>query len=508
MIVTDPDGVATSTDFAQFSRAIAHFERWTGWRTVCVPELQVRPELREGAIIGLYQGPHQPIQLASLSGHDTAVHEMCHAADDRLGWLSHEHPELFPVTHIDSVTYSTRRAQIRESFARTCEQGPEGMALMRAVEQICGVPLEHPGHQLVVDLVYEQAQPVSRAADVNALGVSDLGVEHLIGDGRLLDVASGGRLLWLVVRDPTPLREAGNPTDRLVREQWRLVGLRPDTGMVEQEHVLLRNPVNTLERARTLRVLDSADDPIFVEGTAVPPTHVWMADEQTGELVRLPDLPVALGVGMTELEVSGVVEGEVALMRVVEPPVELLPQSAQVVDAVTDVPNRLAGAGWVAFETQTGEIVDDHAVYTGIFDDGLPGPGLTLTATEEGLVAVGLETGVVPFWPYRAMRLGPDGRVESLNLSSAAVSSPLGVFPDGTLLGMWSDLEVWHTIDQRRFFVASGDDPSQWWAPDDLCAPREVGFGVQRVMHVDGRMLLFGASLNDSRRLFRELTLE
>ena len=234
MIVTDPDGVATSTDITNLSRAIAHFERWSGWRTVCVPELQVRPELREGAVIGLYQGPHQPIQIASMAGHDTAIHEMCHAADERLGWVSRENPELFPVSHVDSVIYRTRGSQIRESFARTCESGPQGRSLMRAIEERCGVPLEHPGHQLVLDMVFEEARPELEPARLSELSVRDLRVDHIVGrDSQLVDVASGGRLLWIVLRDPDPLREAGNPTDRFAREQWRVVGISPESGVVE-----------------------------------------------------------------------------------------------------------------------------------------------------------------------------------------------------------------------------------------------------------------------------------
>jgi len=509
MIVTDPDEVASLFDVAEFSQAIAHFEQWSGWRTVCVPELQVRSELREGAIIGLYQGAHQPIQLATGSGHDTAVHEMCHAADDRLGWLSHDHPDLFPVTHIDSVTYASRLSQVRESFARTCETGPSGLSLMRGVEERCGVPLEHPGHQLVVDLVYEGAKPVSAAANIRTLGQRDIGVEHLVGaEGQVRDVASGGRLLWLVVEDLPPLRDAGNPTDHLNLVKWRLLGIAPETGVLEQEHVLLRElPTREVER-RMFRILDSADDPIVVEGTDEAPTHVWRLDEQSGQLQRLPDLPFAMGISAVDLSVSGVVEGEVALMRVAVPPVDLLPDSAMKVEAWYEVPIRLWGAGWVAFEPDTGALVDDHIVYSGIFDHLLPGPALTLTATDDGVVAVGLESGVVPYWPYGALRLRPNGKSEPITLTGAAVSPPIGVFPDGTRLGLWSDLEVWHTIDQRRFFVASGDTRTEWWAPDDLCQPAEAAFAVQRVMHVDGRMFLYGASVANARRVFRELTLE
>jgi hypothetical protein len=85
------------------------------------------------------------------------------------------------------------------------------------------------------------------------------------------------------------------------------------------------------------------------------------------------------------------------------------------------------------------------------------------------------------------------------------VSEPIGIFPDGQLLGVWSDLENWHTTDQRRFFVAT-DEPTHWWVPSDLCAPADSGMAVLRVMHTDGRMFVFGG-VSDSQWAFRELSL-
>lgn len=309
----------------------------------------------------------------------------------------------------------------------------------------------------------------------------------------------------MVLREPDPLREDGNPTDRFAREQWRLVGISPQLGVVEQEHVLIRNPASPEQGARNLRLLDSSGDPILVEGTGIPPTHMWRIDEEAGELVRLPDIPAAFGAANAPMAVAGVVQGEVALLRVAQLPEGVLPDQPTTGVVGARDPTWLAGTAWVAVEYESGSIIDDHAVYTGIFDHRLPGTGITLTATDDGVVAVGLEVGVQPFWPYRAIRLDADGATESLKLASAAVSEPIGIFPDGQLLGVWSDLENWHTTDQRRFFVAT-DEPTHWWVPSDLCAPADSGMAVLRVMHTDGRMVVFGG-VSDSQWAFRELSL-
>lgn len=505
MAVTNPELAATSRDLYQFSKAIANFERWSGWNTVCVPELQVQPELREGRIVGLYQGPLQPILLASGSGHNTAIHEMCHAADQQLGWVSQGNPELYPVTHIDPVTYSTRDAQVRESFARTCEAGPDGLALVRAIEATCGVPLEHPGYALVLDEVFEDVSPVRAPATLRTLVQEDVGVDAIVGDGTLVDVASGAQLIWFVIRDRDPLLEAGNPTDYLSRTLWRVVGWSPSTRQVVSSQTLLRRPPGVLEANRSLSLLDSIEDPVLVEGTAVSPMHLWRIDEQTSGLVRLDDQPFSTAASPFALSLGGVVQDGVALVRVDDPPEEQIPGAAQPDLLSTGTATSMAGSGWVAIELATGALMDDHHVYKGVLGPNIQGSGTTLTATADGTVAIGLEPTVAPYWPFQAQVVAHDGTRTRLETASAGLSDPIGVDPGQRRLAIWSNNVVWHTIDTRRFFVLQDPSSGDFWVPEDTCQPRSEGMAVDRVMHVNGELWVFGQEVGSSRQILRRL---
>ncbi len=505
MVVTNPEGVASSNDLYEFSKAITEFEHWTGWRTVCVPELQVRSELRDGRVVGLYQGPAQPILLAAGSGNSTAIHEMCHAADQRLGWVSDENPDLFPVTHIDYLNYTSRSSQVHESFARACEAGPDGLGLVRALEPLCGIPLEHPGYTMVLDLVYEDATPVRKPASLGTLELADFGIDAVVGDGVLLDVASGGRLIWMVVRDPDPLLEEGNLTDFLTRQVWRVVGWSPETQQVEVTHTLIRRPPRLLQARRSFRLLDSIDNPVLVEGTAEATTHLWQLNEATGEIVRTADLPYTTGSEDAPMLVGGVVQDGLALIRVDDPP-EDVPGAVQLAspDALA---GRMAGYGWVAVEPETGLLIDDHYIFRGAFGPNLTQSGITLTATADGTVGVGIEPSVVPYWPYQARIVDAEGEPRVLRTASAGLSNPIGVLPDGKLLAVWSNREIWHALDQRRFFVVADPTANRFWIPADACEPKDGGMAVQRVMHVDGELWVLGTTLGTQRVVLRRFTL-
>ena len=507
MVVTNPEHLATVPDLYQFSKAIADFERWSGWNSVCVPELQVRGELREGRVVGLYQGPHQPILLAAGSGHSTAIHEMCHAADQQLGWISDNHPDIYPVTHIDPLTYTSRSSQVHESFARACEAGPNGLSLMRALEDRCGIPLEHPGYTMVLEQVYEGIQVARKPATLRTLALDDFGIDSLIGDGTLLDVASGGRLIWLVVRDPDPILEEGNPTDHLTRQVWRIIGWSPATQQVEQVHTLLRRPPSLAQGARTFHLLDSVDDPVLVESTAAAPIHLWLLDEAAGVLERLPDQPHIGGSADVELGLAGVMQDGVALLRVDNPPEEV-PGALQVPVPSSSNTLMMLGMGWVAADAWSGDRIDDHHVYNGPFQTHLQNAGVTLTATADGTLAVGVEAAVVPYWPYQAKVVDADGEAEELRSTAAGLSNPMGIDPDGRVLALWSNTEVWHTIDQRRFLVLHDPGSGAYWVPDDACTPKEDSVAVDRVMHVDGELWLLATVLGSNRRVLRRVVAE
>ncbi len=504
MRVTDPDGVGTNVDMARFSNAIVEFEAWTGWRTVCVPELQVRPELNGGAVVGLYQGPHEAIQLVSGIGADVAIHEMCHAADQRLGWPSMDNPALFPVTHVDPVNYTSRDSQVRESFARACEAGPEGLSLVRAMGERCGFPIEHPGYTLVLNEVYGKAKVSRTPARLDVLDQHDVGIDGLVGSSTLLDVASGQSLVWLALKEPTPLRENNDATDILEREAWRVVGFDPMTGREVTTHTLLRSPPHPSEYARQFRLLDSVGDPLLVEGTNEAPTYLWRLHEDTGELELLHTLPFALGADLSVLSPAGVVSEGVALVRVDVPPdgLPVFPVPEHEVSAV-----RLLGQGWVAVDIESGAILDEHPVYKGVFDDQLDGGGTLLTASEEGVVAVGVEPAVFPFWPYRTRLLTPGGRIEEPRIASAGLSNPMGLTAQGDVMALWSNREVWSRIDTRRFWVVQTGD--SFAVPDDACQPQDEGFIAIRTFHLGENTVLFGIpDVRSSRYVARVLSIE
>ncbi len=510
MTVTNPEAVASAVHLYEVSRGIAHFERWTGWRTVCVPEVQIRSEILEGRATGLYQGPMNPILVVPEAGERTTVHELCHAADQRLGWLSDEHPELFPVTHIEPVLYRSRSSQVHESFARACEAGPEGLGLVRAVEARCGVPLEHPGYSLVLDEVYEAAPSVARSAALRSLQTEEISVDAIVGDGTLLDVASGGRLIWMVIRDPDPLLEAGDLTDFFTRQMWRVVGWSPVTRQAEVIHTLLRRPPTLLSGhgdLRHFRLLDSVEDPILVEGTARATTHLWRLDEQTGGMVRLADQPYVTGGEGAQSLSGGVVQNGVALLRVDNPPED--------VAGALQSPNRspvyegLAGQGWVAIELDSGRVIDDHSIYDGWFDARLSGGTLTLTATVDGTTwGSGSYDATSQIWaPDLVRTVDEAGSAKVWRTSAAALSNPVTVDPSGRVLALWSNPQIWHAVDLRKFPVLSDPASNTYWVPDDLCTSGDTGAFILRIMHVNGELWLL-ESRDSSRVRLRRIAAE
>lgn len=498
MTVTNPQGLATEADAVQFSQAIARFERWTGWRTVCVPELQVQGELRSGRIIGLYQGPRQPILLATGSGFDTAVHEMCHAADERLGWLSMEHPADYPVTHIDPVSYTSRMSQIRESFARACEAGPGGLSLVRAMEQRCGVPIEHPGYERVLDEVYENVGVLTAAAPLGTLSWTTWGLSALLGDGLLIDAASGGTHVWLLVEDPPPpdpepALEAVRPLRRL-----RVVGVDPRTGAATASITLLRQVAykEGSDPLRAFRFLDSVGDPVLVESGSESHAVMWRVDEGQGVLERLPDAQVSLGADYSPEVGGGAVVDGVALWRWVGRAPDGVPETTE------------AGVvGWVAVELESGRVVDDHPVYD-TFPGGFSSVQLRTTATLNG-VAQARSTGTaVGARPAGVTELSADGKLSTHRLGAAGVSEPVAVTPSGEAVAVWVNGEIWHTVDWRRHLVVRAAEGGGWYVPEDVCAPADSDFVVLRGMHIADELWLLGYANGSDRRLqLRGLTL-
>ncbi|HCH66571.1 MAG TPA: hypothetical protein DFR83_27445, partial [Deltaproteobacteria bacterium] len=147
-----------------------------------------------------------------------------------------------------------------------------------------------------------------------------------------------------------------------------------------------------------------------------------------------------------------------------------------------------------------------HHVYDGLLSARLTEEGLTLTATTEGTLGVAIEPSVVPFWPYRSRTVGHGGEPTLWRAASAGLSNPIGVDPDGRLLTLWTNAEVWHAFDLRRFLVLSDPNESVFWVPDGLCRPEDSGLGVFRVMHVDGALWLLGATADSRRFVLRRVS--
>lgn len=154
MHITDPDGVAVDQQLDLVAHSLQRFQEWTALEGVCVPEIQVVDHLP--GFDGFYAGPHRPIHINDRvdDPREITLHELCHGADDSLGFPSDANASLFPETRIQNTdTYRTENARQREAFARACESGPRDFALLDALTPLCG-DRRRPVDQAMRDILY------------------------------------------------------------------------------------------------------------------------------------------------------------------------------------------------------------------------------------------------------------------------------------------------------------------------------------------------------------------
>lgn len=164
MKVTDPDGVADEDLLSEIEGAVADFEAWTGRDGVCVPSIRVQadvPEEEPGSdVVGMYQGDHQPILVQSgsvLSAHEIVIHELCHALDYHED-LSESWPAgAFRAEDItEDLNYPKGAKRTHEDFARTCDDAPDDLTLVLALDAQCGTQSWGDDGKFIASVVYPQ----------------------------------------------------------------------------------------------------------------------------------------------------------------------------------------------------------------------------------------------------------------------------------------------------------------------------------------------------------------
>jgi hypothetical protein len=136
---------ATDDQRTLIENTLDRFSRWSGRDEVCVTTVEVLDALEEEgrAKLGGFQSAQRLIQLdaAQPDLERTLIHELCHVVDweERLTW---RHPELFPYDP-EAFDFALRdeKSRHRESFAVTCENGPEPLQAATQIALECD---DHP----------------------------------------------------------------------------------------------------------------------------------------------------------------------------------------------------------------------------------------------------------------------------------------------------------------------------------------------------------------------------
>ncbi len=484
MVVSDPGGLGRAVDRQTVHRAIADFERWTGEVGVCVPAVEFVEEIDGGRFSGRYRGPRNAIEQLPDAGYSITIHELCHAADHQLGWISNDRPELFPVGHVDPVGYPTRYSQEHESLARICQFGPQGLDLQRLVEDRCGLSLKHPGQDLVLNQIYGAARIPEGGVPPGRLSLDMVRLSALVGDEAVLDVASGENWVWVLT-----LRDAGAPVAErlepaLTPQTMRLTAVDPVTLRVVSVAVLAREVDG--DRAPLVQLVDAdGEAALLLDTLGANATTVWTLDERT----LLPSSPVVLsgrvGEGLDRL-LAARVDGDLVVYQ------GLQTDGFPAIDSVE--------SDWLVVDPQTGDHYREHPLLDYLRDPPRGGRLRWVAAGGEG-VQLGLEG------PPRLEYLGPPdqqasaalvaqwssstGRARVTDVVRALFRRSLGTLAGGEVLGQWGDADAADGLDPARGMVALDPQTGRWYLPDDLCASDAVFFGARRVMHAGGTTVVF-----------------
>ncbi len=484
----DPDGLALTSDRADAFSAIADFARWTGEDGVCVPGVQVAEELSGGMAVGTYRGPRLNILQVPGAGYSTVVHELCHAIDQQNGWLSNDHPEVFPVSHVDPILYPHRAIQVQESFARVCEFGPQGVDLQTILEDQCGVRLEHPGQRLVFDEIYTEVSPARKPQEPGRIALEDVSVGALTGGGSLVDVASGARWIWLLTYGQ-PADVDGQHLDAAVDEYtWTVRAYDPDSWMLQATHHFQRDPAGDADFVSTFRLVDAVGEaPLLFESAGAAPARVWALNEDTGELDFLVDTTESLGAAPQSL--LSVRQGdELVVYRSEARP--LRERGTEAAD------NTVLPVGWVSVDLDSGDLTIDTPLIRALNEVLAAGAIDTLSATAQG-VQLTTEGGIegdysASFQPTVQQWSGEDAAMQKLDHKAAMLGWWHGTLPGGEQVGVLLDGDYWNATRAVGGPVAYDPADRTWFVDDGVCAGSTPYLDPYRMMHVDddGVMLM------------------
>jgi len=310
MVVWDLGDRASDEQVYEIYDAFWDFAAFTGDETLCVPGVRIGGE--RGAL-ARYWGPGRWLRIRGDMvgrGYRFATHEMCHAWDHEHGHPSAEVPEIFTGEEI-ALDYGNEVARRKESFAQTCEHGPQDVALMQGVDEICGTHRTDERQRWVMEEVYTQWQP-----PFDVLGTTDIALERvsLPAYPALWSwVSAGGELIALALMGPAidgdalapPLAPPRYPSGYGERLGCVLLRVDPWSG---EEIERVRLPLVGTE-CRHLHLIGGDRDPLVVLA-AEHETMAWRLRQGDNRLEQVP-FPALGWAGAPD---AGVLRGDRAWM--------------------------------------------------------------------------------------------------------------------------------------------------------------------------------------------------
>lgn len=155
---------------------------WTERESTCVSEVRFVDDLRDGSqkLNGRYlENPGRVFvesTLVSSKIPSITIHEFCHAIDFEGQIVDKESTALESVAEGLPAYYASETDQLHEAFARVCTQGPQGVAVLHGISQICDLDLELDAHRFVEEQIFpiDDSPPIDRVSAVTESSDSDL----------------------------------------------------------------------------------------------------------------------------------------------------------------------------------------------------------------------------------------------------------------------------------------------------------------------------------------------
>jgi hypothetical protein len=298
VLVEDPDDLATEEEEVEIRAAMDEFASWIGDLDLCVECVRIR-WISPLGVGGLWRVSDSTVTLEPHDSDFTRItrHELCHAADYAMGWVSLEHPRLFDFRRVEySELYTTVDERTVEAFARACEGGPPPTGIDLGLDLACGlsrVPhrtrwlLDHLWVSYEMPLVYrgtfaleQRSVPIhwnhgSLHGMVGA-GGRVFALAHHRADARV-----GERGFDPGVHDKHWWEEPGAELDASV---FQLLELDPDRGEV----IAALNVNGLLQGAQRGEVLFPGDELPLLVAVGDEETRGWLVDPATGTTRELP----------------------------------------------------------------------------------------------------------------------------------------------------------------------------------------------------------------------------